>query len=82
MRLAAIVSAALVAAGLVTAHTGVAQAEYYCSPGFEPSYGGQCVATLSRDEVNLYLNEPGAEGDVQAIRPHRHRHRRGLTARY
>ena len=54
-----------------------AQAGYYCSPGFEATYGGRCVATTSRDEIDLYRNEPVAEAYVPPVRHHR-RHRHGL----
>jgi hypothetical protein len=51
--------------------------EYYCSPGFEPTYGGRCVATLSRDEIDLYLNDTTDDG----VAHHRYRrhHRRHYT---
>lgn len=60
-----------------------AQAEYYCSPGFAPSYG-RCIATASSSEVDLYLNEPGGYIHDDAPVPlvhHRHR-RHGLRERY
>ena len=78
MRLAALAFVA----GLVLASAGSgAQAEYYCSPGFAPTFVGQCVATLSRDEILLYLNEPVAEA-VPMVRSRHHRRRHGLAARY
>ena len=48
MRHAAVLAfAAASGLGLLFA-AGGAQAEYFCSPGFEPSYGGTCVAVPSR----------------------------------
>ena len=78
MRLAAFIFAAC----LVTVLAGAAHAEYYCGVGFEASYGGQCVATLARDEIDLYLNAPAGEPYVPAVRPRRHRRHRGLSERY
>lgn len=53
------------------------EVEYFCSPGFVPTYGGRCIATPARDEVELFLNE-AVEAPV-----YHHRHRRhGLRARY
>lgn len=57
---------------------GLTRVEYFCSPGFVPSYGGQCVATMARDEVEIYVNEP-----VEALPPPPHRrHRHALHERY
>ena len=59
---------------------GLTRVGYFCSPGFEVS-GSRCVATASRDEVDLYFNE--TFGDAA---PRRHRHHRprrhGLRERY
>ena len=58
----------------------VTRVEYFCSPGFDVS-GGRCVATTSRDEVDLYLNE--TYGDAAPRRHYRrHRQRHGLRERY
>ncbi len=62
----------------MAAVAAITKVEYFCSPGFEVS-GSRCVATASRDEVDLYLNE--TFGDAAPRRPHRHR-RRGLRERY
>ncbi len=78
MRLAALIFVASLA--VASAGSG-AHAEYYCSPGFEPTFGGQCVATLSRDQIQLYLNEPVAEA-IPTVRSRHHRRRHGLAARY
>ena len=67
-------------AGLLAVTTS-AQAEHFCSPGFEPSYNGQCIATMARDEIQLYLNEPAYDAAPRVIRHHRH-HRVGLRERY
>ncbi len=57
--------------------------EYYCSPGFEATVGGRCVATASADQVDLYLNEPAGDGYDEPVPLRRHhRHRKGLHARY
>ncbi len=82
MRFAALLLAAGFAPLLVAGGAGTAQAGYYCSPGFEATSGGRCVATLSRDEVDLYLNEPAAEPFVPAVRPRHHRRRHGIAERY
>ena len=59
---------------------GLTKAGYFCSPGFEVS-GSRCVATVSRDEVDLYLNE--TFGDAVSRRHLRHRHHRhGLRELY
>ena len=54
---------------------------YYCSPGFEATYGGRCVATISRDEIDLYLNDSPVDNDRPPPRRHHHR-RHGLVERY
>jgi hypothetical protein len=75
---------ALVLATAAAAGAAPARAEYYCSPGFEPSYG-RCIATASTDQVDLYLNEPGGyiHEDAPPVPLVHHRHRRhGLRARY
>ena len=60
----------------------VVRVGYYCSPGFEATAGGRCIAVASRDEVDLYLNEPAGDyGEPAPLRRH-HRHRKGLHARY
>ncbi len=67
----------------LAAEAAPARAEYYCSPGFVPSYG-RCIATAASDEVDLYLNEPGGYiHDDAPLRVVHHRHRRhGLHERY
>ena len=56
----------------------ITKVEYFCSPGFEVS-GSRCVATASRDEIDLTLNE--TFGDAPPRR-HRRHHRHGLRERY
>ena len=62
----------------LTSTPAIMKVGYFCSPGFEVS-GSRCVATASRDEVDLYLNE--TFGDAAPRRRHRHR-RHGLRERY
>lgn len=50
--------------------------EYFCSPGYEPSYGGRCIATAARDQVELFVDTP-----VEAY-THVTRRRHGLRERY
>ena len=57
----------------------VTKIEYFCSPGYVPSYG-RCIATASRDQVELFLNET-VDTDVTPRRHHRRRHH-GLSERY
>ena len=60
-----------------------AHAEYYCSPGFEPISRGRCVATVSRSEIDLYLNDPVYDETTRVVRRHYHRHRHhAVRARY
>ncbi len=61
-----------------TSAPAITRVEYFCSPGFEVS-GSRCIATTSRDEIDLYLNE--TFGDAAPRRHHR-RHRHGLRERY
>ena len=76
---------AFLALALATAAAGAtpARAEYYCSPGFQPSYG-RCIATAASSEVDLYLNEPGGyiHDDAPAPLVHRRHRRHGLHLRY
>ena len=71
---------AMPAAARAPVEAPVRLAEYYCSPGFEPTSGGRCLATASRDEIDLYVEYPlGEPGPATARRRHR---RHGLRARY
>ena len=56
--------------------------EYFCSPGFEPSYGGTCVAVPARAEIELFVDQPLYETRTvrRVIRHHRYRH--GLRERF
>ena len=55
----------------------VTKVEYFCSPGFVPTYGGRCEATAVATQIELFLNEPVEEPVV------RHHHRRhALHERY
>lgn len=54
---------------------------YYCSPGFEATYGGRCVATASTDQVDLQFNEPSDYGEPAPVVHRHHRHKR-LHERY
>ena len=58
---------------------GITRVGYFCSPGFEVS-GSRCVATTSRDEIDLTLNE--TFGDAAPVRHRHRRHRHGLRERY
>ncbi len=57
--------------------------EYYCSPGFEPSYGGACVAVPARAEIELFVDQPiyGTEVTRRAVH-HVRRHRHALRERF
>lgn len=82
--LLAIGAAAQAMPGLPTAAAprpapAITRVEYFCSPGYEPTYGGRCVATLSRDQVELYLNDVY---DDTTVVHRRHRHRHGLHERF
>ena len=59
--------------------SAVTKVEYFCSPGFDVS-GSRCVATASRDEIDLYLNE--TFGDAAPRRHYRRHRRHGLRERY
>ena len=59
---------------------GLTKVGYFCSPGFEVS-GSRCVATVSRDEVDLYLNETFGDAAPRRHRSHRG-YRHGLRERY
>lgn len=83
MRHAAVLAFAA-ASGLGLFAAGGAHAEYFCSPGFEPSYGGTCVAVPPRAEIELFVDQPLYVGEDATV-PLRHyrRHRRhGLRERY
>ena len=84
MRLAAVLvsaAVALAATGACLTGSGTAHAEYFCSPGFEPSYGGTCVAVAPRTEIELFVDQPLYGGET--IVRHRHHHRRhGLRESY
>jgi hypothetical protein len=56
--------------------------EFFCSPGFEPSQGGTCVAVPARAEVELFVDQP-IYGQEEQVVHHVRRHRRhGLRERY
>ena len=78
---AAFAFAAASGLGLLFA-AGGAHAEYFCSPGFEPSYGGTCVAVPARAEIELFVDQPLYETRTvrRVIRHHRYRH--GLRERF
>ncbi len=66
---------------LPSSAAGVTRVEYFCSPGFEPSYGGTCVAVPSRAEIELFVDQPIYE--TQTVRRVVRRHRRhGLRERF
>ena len=83
MRHAAVLAfAAASGLGLLCA-AGGARAEYFCSPGFEPSYGGTCVAVPARAEIELFVDQPLYGGETTTVaRRYHHRRRHGLRARY
>lgn len=69
------------AASFTSAAAPVSKIGYYCSPGFEATYGGRCVATASTDEVELFLNDSGYDDAPRRVYRH-HRRRHGLSERY
>ena len=80
---AAFVFAAASGFGLLFA-AGGAKAEYFCSPGFEPSYGGTCVAVAPRAEIELFVDQPLYDGENATVplRRYRHHRRHGLRERF
>lgn len=61
----------------------VTKAAFYCSPGFELNYAEQCVATASRAQVELFVDQPIYGSDETVVRHYRHRrHRNGIRERY
>ena len=62
----------------------VTNVEYFCSPGFEPSYGGTCVAVAPRAEIELFVDQPIYSTPITpSYRPYvRHRRRHGIRERY
>lgn len=78
---AAIAFVAATGAGLLVAAPG-ARAEYFCSPGFEPSYGGTCVAVPARAEIELFVDQPLLGGEETVVRHIRRHRRHGLRERY
>lgn len=84
MRYAALAFAAATGLGLMFA-ADAAHAEFFCSPGFEPSYGGTCVAVPPRAEIELFVDQPLYVGEDATVplRRHYRRHRRhGLRERF
>ena len=72
-----------VASGLgLSFAAGGARAEYFCSPGFEPSYGGTCVAVPARAEIELFVDQPLLGGEQTVVRHYRRHRRHGLRERY
>lgn len=72
------------ASGLVLmGSAGGARSEYFCSPGFEPSYGSTCVAVPPRAEIEIFVTQPLISGDETTLVRHYRGHRRhGLRTRY
>ncbi len=60
--------------------SAITKVEYFCSPGFEPSYGGTCVAVASRAEIELFVDQP-IFAPTYRPRVRRRRHH-GLHERY
>lgn len=57
--------------------------EYYCSPGFEPSYGGTCLAVPARAEIELFIDQPiYATEETRRVVHRVRRHRHGLRERF
>ena len=82
MRHAAVLAfAAASGFGLLFA-AGGAQAEYFCSPGFEPSYGGTCVAVPARAEIELFVDQPLLGSEETVVRHYRRHRRHGIRERY
>ncbi len=79
---AAFAFAAATGLGLLCA-AGSARAEYFCSPGFEPSYGGTCVAVPPRAEIEQFVDQPLIGADETTVVRHYRRHRRhGIRERF
>ena len=78
---AALVLAAASGVGLLCT-AGGAGAEYFCSPGFEPSYGGTCVAVPARAEIELFVDQPLLGAETTVARHYRRHRRHGLHARF
>ena len=67
----------------LTSTPAITKVEYFCSPGFEPSYGGTCVAVASRAEIELFVDQPIFAPVEPAYRPRvRRRRHHGLHERY
>ena len=83
MRLTAATAFAAVT-GLALCAAGAARAEYFCSPGFEPSYGGTCVAVPARAEIELFVDQPllGNDAPVPLVHRYRRHRRHGLREAY
>ncbi len=79
----ALAIAVAVLSGLdLTFAAGGARAEYFCSPGFEPSYGGTCVAVPPRAEIELFVDQPLLGSEETVVRHHRRHRRHGLRERF
>lgn len=80
------VAHALPAASLPLAKEATASLQrvgFFCSPGYEASYGGRCVATPARSEVDLYQDLPTYYGEATTLHRTYRRHRRqGLHERF
>lgn len=61
---------------------GGARAEYFCSPGFEPSFGGTCVAVPPRAEIELFVDQPLLGSEETVVRHYRRHRRHGLRERF
>ena len=76
---------AMVAAPVAPTSTSspITKVEYFCSPGFEPSYGGTCLAVAPRAEIELFVDQPIFEPTAPTYRTRVRRHRRhGISERY
>ena len=78
---AALAFAAASGLGLMFA-AGGARAEYFCSPGFEPRYGGTCVAVPPRAEIELFVDQPLLGSEETVVRHYRRHRRHGLRERF
>lgn len=65
-----------------SAAPAITNVEYFCSPGFEPSYGGTCVAVPSRAEVEIYVEQPIYDTSETVHHHARRAHHRGIRERY
>ena len=70
-------------AAMPSSAASITKVEYFCSPGFEPSYGGTCVAVAPRAEIELFVDQPIFAPTEPRYRPRvRRRRHHGISERY